>query len=74
MGEHPLWARDRVGNGEEILTYFIGFCVATNYDKLSDTRYHEIRWNVGFMLGNVIETPVCQPAGRRENDFAISSS
>jgi site-specific recombinase XerD len=36
MGEHPLWARDRVGNGEEILTYFIGFCVATNSDKLSD--------------------------------------
>jgi hypothetical protein len=35
MDEHPLWARDRVGNGEEILTYFVGFCVATNYDKLS---------------------------------------
>jgi hypothetical protein len=36
MDEPLLWAWDQVGNDEEILIYFAGFCAATNSDKLSD--------------------------------------
>jgi hypothetical protein len=30
MDEPLLWAWDQVGNDEEILIYFAGFCAATN--------------------------------------------
>jgi threonine synthase len=36
MAEPLLQSRDRVGNGTEILTYYAGFCTATNSDKLSE--------------------------------------
>ena len=36
MAEPLLESWDRVGNGEEILTYFARFCAATNCNKLSD--------------------------------------
>ena len=36
IDEPLLQARDRVGNGMEILTYCAGFCTATNSDKLSE--------------------------------------
>ena len=38
IDEPLLQARDRVGNGMEILTYCAGFCTATNSDKLSAPR------------------------------------
>jgi len=36
MNEPLLWSWDQIGNDEEILIYFAGFCAATNSDKLSD--------------------------------------
>jgi len=37
MNEPLLWSWDQIGNDEEILIYFAGFCAATNSDKLSET-------------------------------------
>src|SRR5499427_10388269 len=43
----PAWMnlscgrKDRVGNREEILTYFARFCIATNCDKLSEGIYRD---------------------------------
>jgi hypothetical protein len=39
MDEPLLWAWDQVGNDEEILIYFAGFCAATNSDKLSEVGH-----------------------------------
>jgi hypothetical protein len=44
MDEPLLSSRDRVGDGEEILTYCARFCAATNSDKLSDSGALCVRW------------------------------
>src|SRR5262245_2589412 len=40
IDESLLQSSERIGHEVEILTYFAGFCAATNCDKLSDYRLH----------------------------------
>ena len=47
-----------IGYGEEILTYFAGFCAATNSDKLS-----ELFWSL----------LACQLSGQRKKARAVSA-